>query len=121
MTGMLNRLLAQCVIRQAGLRAGDASGDLDSPGIAALAGALKHLRAEVLGAQDFKSAQVMRGGAALSGFSGNLESKSAPGLYACGEVLDVDGECGGYNLMWAWASALTVAEGICAERSMNSK
>lgn len=124
MTGMLNRLLAQCVIRQAGLKAGDASGTLDAPGIAALAGALKRLRAEVLGAQDFKSAQVMRGGAALSGFSATLESKSAPGLYACGEVLDVDGECGGYNLMWAWASALTVAEGICAgqaARGLRSK
>ena len=45
----------------------------------------------------------------------SLMSRRAPGLYACGELMDVDGECGGYNLMWAWASALTVAEGILAE------
>ena len=45
----------------------------------------------------------------------SLMSRFAPGLYACGELMDVDGECGGYNLMWVWASALTVAEGILAE------
>ena len=33
-----------------------------------------------------------------------LQSRLVPGLYACGEVLDVDGDCGGYNLQWAWSS-----------------
>ena len=33
-----------------------------------------------------------------------MESKLCPGLFACGEVLDVDGDCGGYNLQWAWSS-----------------
>jgi predicted flavoprotein YhiN len=33
-----------------------------------------------------------------------MESLLVPGLYACGEVLDVDGDCGGYNLQWAWSS-----------------
>ena len=33
-----------------------------------------------------------------------LESRVVPGLYACGEVLDVDGDCGGFNLQWAWSS-----------------
>ncbi len=33
-----------------------------------------------------------------------LESRLQPGLFACGEVLDIDGDCGGYNLQWAWAS-----------------
>ena len=33
-----------------------------------------------------------------------LESRKVPGLYACGEVLDIDGDCGGYNLQWAWSS-----------------
>ena len=32
------------------------------------------------------------------------ESRLVPGLYACGEVLDIDGDCGGYNLQWAWSS-----------------
>ncbi len=33
-----------------------------------------------------------------------MESRLVPGLYACGEVLDIDGDCGGYNLQWAWSS-----------------
>ena len=39
-----------------------------------------------------------------------LRSRLVPGLYACGEVLDVDGDCGGFNLQWAWASGLTAGE-----------
>ena len=113
--GMLNRLLAQCVLRRAGVDARLACGELTGSELDALAQALKHLSVDVLGAQDFKSAQVMRGGAALCDFDEALMSRRAPGLYACGELMDVDGECGGYNLMWAWASALTVAEGILAD------
>ena len=47
-----------------------------------------------------------RGGLFLSQFDKNLECKALPGLFACGEVLNVDGECGGYNLHFAWASGV---------------
>lgn len=51
------------------------------------------------------SAQVTAGGVLTEGFDPNtMESKLVPGLYACGEVLDIDGDCGGYNLQWAWSS-----------------
>ena len=54
-----------------------------------------------------ENAQVTAGGAELSGFDPEtLESKVVPGLFACGEVLDVDGDCGGFNLQWAWSSAM---------------
>ena len=50
-------------------------------------------------------AQVTRGGLAVTGFSPEtLECASQPGLFACGEVLDVDADCGGFNLAWAWRS-----------------
>lgn len=50
-------------------------------------------------------AQVTAGGIITDDFdSETLESKLVPGLFACGEVLDVDGDCGGYNLQWAWSS-----------------
>ena len=46
------------------------------------------------------------GGIAAEDFNPQtLESRLVPGLYAAGEVLDVDGDCGGFNLQWAWASA----------------
>ena len=55
--------------------------------------------------KDSGGAQVMRGGVKCREFcSETLESKLAPGLHACGELFDVTGPCGGYNLAWAWAS-----------------
>ena len=51
------------------------------------------------------AAQVTAGGIVTHEFDPQtMESKLVPGLYACGEVLDVDGDCGGYNLQWAWSS-----------------
>ncbi len=58
-------------------------------------------------------AQVMSGGLELRDFNlTTLESKLSKGLYASGEVLNVDGECGGYNVMWAVASGMTVGENV---------
>lgn len=66
----------------------------------------------VTGVRGFDYAQVTCGGMALDGFSCELESNYAPGLYAAGEVLDVDGDCGGYNIHWALASAHRIARAI---------
>lgn len=61
----------------------------------------------VEGVEPFAQAQVTAGGALAREFSPQtLESLRVPGLYACGEALDFDGDCGGYNLMWAWLSGL---------------
>jgi len=50
-------------------------------------------------------AQVTAGGILTKEFNDQtMESRLVPGLYACGEVLDIDGDCGGYNLQWAWSS-----------------
>ncbi len=50
-------------------------------------------------------AQVTAGGVSLKDVNAEtLESLLVPGLFFCGEVLDVDGDCGGFNLQWAWAS-----------------
>ena len=75
--------------------------------LAALAAASKALRLEVTGVSGFESAQVTAGGISTAEFDPKtMESKLVPNLFACGEVLDVDGDCGGYNLQWAWASGL---------------
>jgi predicted flavoprotein YhiN len=58
------------------------------------------------------SAQVTAGGIMTREFDPvTMESILVPGLYACGEVLDIDGDCGGYNLQWAWSS------GYCAGKA----
>ena len=72
----------------------------------------------VVGVQDFDQAQVTAGGASLKDFdTRSMGSLRAPGLFAAGEVLDVDGDCGGFNLQWAWSSALLAAQGIDARLS----
>ena len=59
----------------------------------------------VEGTNPFDKAQVCTGGVRLGEVKRDtLESKLVPGLYFAGEILDVDGICGGYNLQWAWAS-----------------
>lgn len=63
-----------------------------------------HFTTEVTAVSDMRKAQVCRGGLCLSQFNERLEYKKIPGLFACGELLNVDGMCGGYNLHFAWAS-----------------
>ena len=65
----------------------------------------------VTGVRGFDSAQVTAGGIKTEGFDpSTMQSRLVPGVYAAGEVLDVDGECGGYNLMFAFASGLLAGE-----------
>lgn len=65
-----------------------------------------HFTTEVTAVSDMRQAQVCRGGLSLTQFNEKLECKKIPGLFACGEVLNVDGECGGYNLHFAWGSGI---------------
>lgn len=73
---------------------------------------LKHFPLEITGALGYAYAQVTRGGIPLRETDENLMSIKQKGLYFTGEILNVDGECGGYNLQWAFTSASVAAEGI---------
>lgn len=73
---------------------------------------LKNMNFNVIETGGFDTCQVTSGGADLNDFTINLESKKHKGLYAIGEVLDVDGKCGGYNLCWAFNSAIIVSNDI---------
>lgn len=74
----------------------------------------KKIAFPVAGTRDFLHAQITAGGADVHDFDANtLQSKLVPGLFACGEVLDVHGGCGGFNLHWAWASGRLVGLGSC--------
>jgi predicted Rossmann fold flavoprotein len=102
--GMLHSRLALAVSRAIGLKPTD---PLKEASLLRLAKLLKDYRLTVRGGPDEAQAQVTRGGLAVEGFDpATLESRTQPGLFAAGECLDVDGPCGGFNLHWAWASAL---------------
>lgn len=65
---------------------------------------IKNLQVPVTGTGDFEHAQTCSGGVLTKQLDENLEVKSIPGLYLAGEILDIDGICGGYNLQFAWSS-----------------
>jgi len=76
-----------------------------SAGVAAALDEARHVQLTVSGLAETNHAQVTRGGLANGQFDpATLEAVSVPGLFACGEALDVDGACGGFNLSWAWRS-----------------
>ena len=72
--------------------------------IQALAQTIKHFDFDVVGAYD--NNQVFCGGVPLDQLDDSLQSINNHGIYFCGEICDVDGECGGYNLQWAWTSGV---------------
>jgi predicted Rossmann fold flavoprotein len=83
----------------------------------ALAGALLERDLNVSGTLGFEKAEVTAGGVPLEEVdSRTLESRVAPGLFLCGEILDVDGRLGGFNFQWAWSSG-TVAGKASARES----
>lgn len=76
------------------------------------------LRFVVTGHTEPERAQVTRGGLLTEQFDpASLEARELPGLFACGEALNVDGACGGFNLAWAWKSGLVAGRAAAGRRA----
>ncbi len=104
--GVLHSRLGQTVVKAAALSPAAPLADLADRDLTRLAALCKDFPLPVTGTCGFDQAQVTAGGLDTSEFDPHtLQSRLTPGLYACGELLDVDGDCGGYNLQWAWSSA----------------
>ncbi len=104
--GMLPKRLGQCAMKAVALAPlSKQASQLADQDLQALSVQLKDWRLLVKDTNGFRNAQVTAGGASVAEFEPQtLESKRVPGLFVCGEVLDVDGDCGGFNLQWAWSS-----------------
>ncbi|MBQ7639098.1 MAG: NAD(P)/FAD-dependent oxidoreductase, partial [Clostridia bacterium] len=70
---------------------------------------------DVCGLKGFDHAQLTSGGIKATELSPSLGIKKIKGLYACGEMIDVNGFCGGYNLQWAWSSGYTAGRNCVLE------
>lgn len=99
--GMFPKMIAQYVLKQC-----KTNTSLE------IAKKVKNLTFNVLENIDFKNAQVTSGGVDVLELNENLQSKIVPNLYFSGEIVDVDGLCGGYNLHFAFASAMLIANDI---------
>ena len=105
LTGILHNRLGRVLTKAAGIRGGQAAADLSRAELEAVCHGVKAFDIALTEPMGMDSAQVTAGGVMTAEFDPNtMESRLVPGLYACGEVLDIDGDCGGYNLQWAWSS-----------------
>lgn len=104
MTGIVNKKISQMLLKLAGIRETDLAKDIPAAMFEKLWRLYDGLETEVIGTNGFDKAQVSAGGVDCNEVTDSLMSKRQPGLYFAGEILDVDGVCGGYNLQWAWSS-----------------
>lgn len=114
LTGSVHTRLGQTVVKRAGFTSQPAS-SLTEDALWRIAAGLHSFTLPVTGVCGFDQAQVTAGGLRTEEFDPRtMQSLLVPGLYACGEVLDIDGDCGGYNLQWAWSSGRLA--GLLADR-----
>ena len=114
LTGLLHKRIGQTVLRYVKVvPLTREAGSLTEEETKAIADGIKNWTLTVTGTQGFGGAQVTAGGIDTADFEPyTMESKRHPGLFAAGEVLDVDGDCGGFNLHFAWASACAAASAM---------
>ena len=109
LTGILHNRLGRIVVKEAGISLHAPVRQLEDWELQNVCDLVKSLPVPLTEPMGMDAAQVTAGGILTSEFDPEtMESRLVPGLYACGEVLDIDGDCGGYNLQWAWSS------GCCA-------
>ena len=105
LTGILHNRLGRVLVQAAGISGNVPVAQLEEYEIEAVVNTVKNFEVILTEPMGMDAAQVTAGGIVTSDFDPlTMESKLVPGLYACGEVLDIDGDCGGYNLQWAWSS-----------------
>ena len=104
-TGILHNRLGRVIVKEAGIRGNLPICDLREDQLADVIALSKGFTVTLTEPLGMDAAQVTAGGIVTNEFDPTtMQSRLVPGLYACGEVLDVDGDCGGYNLQWAWSS-----------------
>lgn len=112
--GMLNKRVGQVLLKTVGAEPLSRSVSALTPReIEKLCHIIKKWDFKITGTMSWNNAQVTKGGARTDEFCADtMESKLLKGLYAVGEVLDIDGDCGGYNLQWAWSSGYIAGSSV---------
>ena len=112
-TGMLNKRVGQVVLKIAGCKLNATAESLDDDLLRKITAKIKALTFNVTGTTGFANSQVSSGGLSTDQFNNKtMMCKNEKGFYAVGEILDIYGDCGGFNLQWAWSSAFCAADNI---------
>ena len=109
-TGLLNKKVTQLFLKLSGIAPDTPLKKVTPEKKAQFYTYCKKFVITITGTNSFDQAQVSAGGVPFSEVNAQLASKKVPGLYLAGEILDIDGKCGGYNLHWAWASGYTAGK-----------
>ena len=105
LTGILHNRLGRVLCAAVGIKGQRTTDTLTEEERKSVCRAVKAFEVYLTDTMGMDNAQVTAGGIVTEEFDAHtMESKLQPGLYACGEVLDIDGDCGGFNLQWAWSS-----------------
>ncbi len=111
-TGTLNKRLGQIILKYSGFRLSNSTDTLSDNDAVKIANTLKDFRFKVTSNTGFLNSQVTAGGLSTNEFDpDSMMCKKIKGLFAAGEILDIDGDCGGFNLSFAFASGMLAAEG----------
>ncbi len=102
--GLVHKKILDLLLAEKGLQAEMKARRIDDAGIRQILQSMREYTLEVIQVKSFKQAQVTSGGILLEDTDADFQSRLQPGLFFAGEVLDVDGRCGGYNLQWAFAT-----------------
>ncbi len=108
--GILPKNICFAILKSANIKPDLLFEKLSASDIRRIASIIKSFDFHVTGNRGFESAQICCGGIDFASVNGNLESIHMPGLYFAGEILDVNGDCGGYNLTWAFCSGILAGE-----------
>ncbi len=116
LNGLLPKAVGSMILRETGIDCSVSSDKLTQKDFYNIAKAIKQFDVHINGTKGFDSAQVTSGGADVREFNADtLKSKIVPSLWCSGEILDIDGGCGGFNLQWAWSSGLLAGEKMAKE------
>ena len=119
--GIINKQLCIALMKECSIAVNGRVNELSDDELQKLAKILKCWRIKVKNSRSFDFAQVTAGGADCSQFDPEtMESKLVKNVFCCGEALNVDGDCGGYNLQWAWSSGRSAGRTI-GERINNAE
>lgn len=120
LTGTQNKKINMVMIKQAGLKPGMKAEELDFKTIWGIMKLYKAFPVHISGINSMENAQICAGGVDFREVSCELESSLVNGLYFTGEILDVDGKCGGYNLQWAWSSGYVAGRNAAGFHAVKS-
>lgn len=110
LNGCLNKQVGPEVVKWALPRAPKYAHELNEREFMAVAAAVKNFIFPITGTLSWKDAQVTAGGVPLSELDESMQSRFCPGLYLAGELCNIDGDCGGFNLHWAWSSGMIAGQ-----------